>query len=467
MKVRAIVLTLIIALLASFGVFAQEEGDTIADIVVASATDDTPEFTILLAAVQAADPSVLEALSNPDADLTVFAPTDAAFAEMPGFVLDYLLANPALLTDMLLYHVVEGSVMSTDVLGLEDGAMIPTLQGSELTLNLDLDNMSVKLDNAQVVLDMIDIEASNGVIHVIDSVLVPPVELPEVDPLAVTDNIVVAGSSTVFPVTSRMADLFNQDGFAGTITVDSVGTGAGFERFCVNAETDISNASRPIKQEEIDACAQNGRTAFPLYVAIDALAVVVDQSNDFAYDLTLEQLAAIYSGEVTAWNEINPEWPAETIRVSSPGSDSGTYDYFVEEVLDGDEALIQSVPGIQFSENDNVLVNNVVGDPYAIAYFGFAYYQENQGSLRVLNIEGIEPNEETGSTFTYPLSRPLFIYSAPEIIREKPQVGAFLVYYLQNVESQLGGGEGEIGYIPTNAFDARRDALYLLAALGE
>jgi phosphate binding protein len=295
----------------------------------------------------------------------------------------------------------------------------------------------------------------------------PPLPLPEVDPLAVSGNIIAAGSSTVFPVTERMADLFNQDGFSGTITVDSVGTGAGFERFCVNAETDISNASRPINQEEIDACAANNRAPIPFYIGIDALAISVSAENDFVDSLTLEQLAQVFSGgNGVTWADINPDWPAEPIQLFSPGTDSGTFDYFVEEVFDENTDPILNAPGIQLSEDDNVLVQGVMGSPYSIGYFGFAYYQENQDTLRAVAIEGVTPSEETGSSGAYPLSRPLFIYSDPGIMREKPQVAAFINYYINNVASQLGTAEGQIGYISVPEGVKNANSVLWLAAAG-
>jgi phosphate transport system substrate-binding protein len=295
----------------------------------------------------------------------------------------------------------------------------------------------------------------------------PAFELPEVDPLAESGDIIIAGSSTVFPVTERMADLFNQDGFSGTMTVDSVGTGAGFERFCVNAETDISNASRPINQEEVDACATNNRTPLPFYIGIDALAIAVNAENDFLDNLTLEQLAQVFStGTGGTWADINPDWPAEPIQLFSPGTDSGTFDYFVEAVFDEDTEPILNAPGIQLSEDDNVLVQGVLGSPYAIGYFGFAYYQENQDTLRAVAIEGVEPSVETGSSGAYPLSRPLFIYSDATIMQEKPQVAAFINYYITNVGAQLGTGEGQIGYIPVPEGTHNLNSLLFLAATG-
>lgn len=439
----------ILLLVATFSSVAAQDG-TIVDVAAGS-----EDFSTLVSLVQAA--GLAETLAG-EGPFTVFAPTNEAFAALPQPVIDYLGSNTELLTRVLTYHVVPAAVMSADASTI----MAASVEGSEL--NIVVDDMGVHVDNATVV--TADIAASNGVIHAIDTVLIPPITLPEVDPLAVTENIVVAGSSTVFPVTERMADLFNQDGFGGTITVDSIGTGAGFERFCPNAETDISNASRPIRAEEVEACQANGREPLGFYIAIDALAIAVSQENDFLTGLTEAQIAQIFSGELATWDQVDPSYPAETIRLFSPGSDSGTYDYFVEHIYDEDETPIQNAPGIQFSEDDNVLVQGIQGSPYAIAYFGFAYYQENLDTLRAIPVEGVEANEETGTSGEYPMSRPLFIYSAPSIMQEKPQVAAFINYYLQNVNAQLGTGSDQIGYIPTNEYIQRQNALFWLAGTG-
>jgi phosphate transport system substrate-binding protein len=469
LKLRNIVLVFVLTLLTLSGVMAQDAteeaseemmaGGTIADVVAGD-----PQFSTLLSLVQAA--GLAEVLSSPDAQYTVFAPTNEAFELVPQFVLDYLGANPELLTRVLTYHVVEGAVMSSDITesmmapSMEMGAVGGDMMGSELTVTVT--NAGIKVDRANVV--AADIQASNGVIHAIDSILVPPVaELPAVDPLAVTGDIVAAGSSTVYPLTQRMADEFIAAGFSGNITVESVGTGGGGERFCVNVETDLWNASRPANEEEATACESNGRELVEFIVATDALAVVVSAENDFVQDLTLEQLAQIYSGEATTWADVDPSFPAEAIQLYSPGTDSGTYDYFVEAVFDGDEEPIQTAAP-NFSEDDNVLVTGVEGSPYAIGYFGFAYFQENEGGLRAVNIEGVEPNEETGATGEYALSRPLFIYSAPSVMTEKPQVAAFINFYLQNANGQLGGGADQIGYIPVEQYVTNINALFFQAA---
>jgi phosphate binding protein len=271
------------------------------------------------------------------------------------------------------------------------------------------------------------------------------VELPEVDPSTLTGDIISAGSSTVFPLSEAIAELFTQEGYTGKPTIDSVGTGAGFERFCTAAETDIANASRPIKDTEAEACKAKGREPVEFRVGTDALAVVVSAQNTFVSDLTEDQLANIYSGTLKLWSDVDPSFPAEPIKLYSPGTDSGTFDYFVEHLYKKDKTLILGA-NPQLSENDNVLVKGVEGDQYAIGYFGYAYFNENKGTLKALKIDGVEPNETTAEDGSYPLSRPLFIYSAKNILAEKPQVAAFINFYLTNVNDVIG----DVGYFPAS-----------------
>lgn len=281
-------------------------------------------------------------------------------------------------------------------------------------------------------------------------------ELPEVDPGTVTGDIVTAGSSTVFPLSQAMVERFASEGYTGNITIDSIGTGAGFERFCTAGETDIANASRPIKESEIENCAKIGRTPIEFRVGTDALSVVVSSANDFVSDLSIEQLAAIFGGDAKTWADVNPAWPAEAIQLFSPGSDSGTYDYFVEVVFESDDTKLQA-SGAQFSENDNVLVQGIEASPYAIGYFGYAYFQANSGELKALSVNGVAPNETSAEDGSYPLSRPLFLYSDANIIKEKPQVAAFLNFYLSYVNDEIL----EVGYFPASeqALSASKHAL--------
>ena len=270
--------------------------------------------------------------------------------------------------------------------------------------------------------------------------------LPEVNPLEVTGDIISAGSSTVFPLSEAMAERFKDEGYPDNITIDSIGSGAGFERFCVAGESDISNASRPIKDSERESCAAVNRIPIEFRVGTDALAVTVSKDNDFVDNLTLEQLAIAFSS-ATTWADVNPDWPAEPIQRFSPGTDSGTFDYFVEEVFDKDKEPILSADAIQLSEDDNVLVQGVTGSPYAIGYFGYAYYQENVDTLKIVAINGVEASAENVDNASYPLARPLYIYSDAGIMAERPQVAAFINFYLTYVNEEIE----RVGYFPAEA----------------
>ena len=297
-----------------------------------------------------------------------------------------------------------------------------------------------------------------------------PTAAPTEDPMAmyapdaVEGDIITAGSSTVFPLSERMAELFGNEGYTGNLTVDSIGSGAGFERFCKTGEIDVANASRAIKDSEVELCAAlaTPRTPIAFRVGTDALTVVVSAENDFVTTLTKEQLGKIFSGQITKWNEVDASFPAEAILVYGPGADSGTFDYFNEavvaplylnaegkaDVAAGEEAML-GLEGAQFSEDDNVLVQGVEGSPYAIGYFGFAYFSENSGALKAVAVEGVEPSQATVDDGSYPISRPLFLYSDATILKEKPQVAAFIYFYLSNVNDNIS----DVGYFPAPEAD--------------
>jgi len=294
----------------------------------------------------------------------------------------------------------------------------------------------------QVQEDTVQVEVTGEVETVTEEV----VGLPMVDPLAVSGDVVTAGSSTVFPLAERMAERFQDEGFAGNITIDSIGSGAGFERFCVEGESDVSNASRPIKESEIESCRAIGRDPIEFRVGTDALAVTVSQENEFLTNVTLEQLAQIFS-TASIWSDVDSSWPAEPILRYIPGTDSGTFDYFVEEIFDEDEGPILATANLEMSEDDNVLVQGIIGSPYAIGFFGYAYYQENQDTLNVLSIEGVEPTADSVDAGTYPLARPLFIYSTANIMAEKPQVSAYINFFLTYVNEEIV----DVGYFPASA----------------
>ena len=217
--------------------------------------------------------------------------------------------------------------------------------------------------------------------------------LPGVNPLKVEGDIITAGSSTVFPLSEAMAERFKDEGYRFNITVDSIGSGAGFERFTVAGETDISNASRPIKEKEIAAAKEIGRDPIEFRVGTDALAVTVSKSNTFVTDVTKDELAQIFTAD--KWSDVRADWPNEKILKFIPGTDSGTFDYFVEKIFKKDAAQLLGTSNLQMSEDDNILVQGISESPYGIGFFGYAYYMENKNILNVLNIGGVEPTDRT------------------------------------------------------------------------
>ena len=280
-------------------------------------------------------------------------------------------------------------------------------------------------------------------------------ELPEVDPLSLSGDVVTAGSSTVFPLAEVIAERFQDEGYSGNITIDSIGSGAGFERFCVAGETDVSNASRAIKDSEIESCESIGREPIEFRVGTDAVAVTVSTENDFIDGVSLEELPLLF-GSAETWSDVNPSWPAEPILRYIPGTDSGTFDFFVEEVFDEEEEPILTASNTQLSEDDNVLVQGIQGSPYAVGFFGYAYYIENQDSLKILSLDGVSPSLATVETGEYPLARPLFIYSDASIMQSKPQVAGYINFFLTFVNEEIG----DVGYFPASdqALDESKQA---------
>jgi phosphate transport system substrate-binding protein len=248
-------------------------------------------------------------------------------------------------------------------------------------------------------------------------------------------RIAADGSSTVGPFTTAAAERFQNDNPDVQVTVGVSGTGGGFERFC-RGETDLSNASRAIKDdEEVPLCEQNGVEFVEFQVANDALTVVVNPENDWATCLTVEQLKMIWEpgSKVGNWNQVDPSFPDQELKLFGAGTDSGTFDYFTGEI-NGEEGASRS--DYSATEDDNVTVQGVGGDKGALGYFGFSYFEENQDSLKALEIDGgggcVTPSVENAQNGTYkPLARPLFVY-AKKASFSRPEVAAFVRYMIDN-----------------------------------
>lgn len=244
--------------------------------------------------------------------------------------------------------------------------------------------------------------------------------------------ISVEGSSTVQPITQDVAGAFREENPDVNITVGGSGTGDGFEAFC-RGETQISDASRPIKVREALACDQNGVEFIEVPVAQDGVTIVVNPRNDFVENTTLEELRTLWGpgadGRVNTWNQVRPEWPEEEISLYGPGPESGTFDFFTSRV-NGEEG--ESRADYQASEDDNVLVQGISTDPNALGYFGFGYFEENQQRLKALTVNDIAPTAETINSGEYPLSRPLFIYVSNQALQENPVLEEFVSFYLDD-----------------------------------
>lgn len=267
-------------------------------------------------------------------------------------------------------------------------------------------------------------------------------------------EILIDGSSTVFPVTSAAAEDFRIDNPNVQIPVGISGTGGGFKKFAAG-EIAISDASRPIKDTERELAMTNGIEFIELEVAYDGLSVMVNPDNDFASCLTTEELKMIWEPEssVTTWQDVRGEWPDEEIVLYGPDADSGTFDYFTEEIV-GDTGLIRQdfYPAV----DDNVLVQGISGDRYALGYFGYAYYAANTDKLKLVSVDAgdgcVTPTETTINDGSYsPLSRPLYIYVSIAAL-ERPEVTAFVRYFLQNGD-QLASSAGYVG-LPQAQYDA-------------
>ena len=271
--------------------------------------------------------------------------------------------------------------------------------------------------------------------------------------LAAEKIIKIDGSSTVYPITEAMAEEF-QKATKTNVTVGESGTGAGFKKFC-RGETDISNASRPILQKEMDACKDAGIQYIELPVAFDALTVVVNPKNDYVKSLSVAELNAIWKSgsSVKNWKQVNPAYPDKALALYGPGTASGTFDYFTEAI---NGKAKSSRTDYTPSEDDNVLVQGVSGNAGGLAYFGYAYYEENKDKLRAVPISAkagspaVMPSPEAVKDGTYqPLSRPLFIYVNATAAAFKPEVKAFVNFYLENAPKLVA----EVKYVPLPADD--------------
>ncbi len=265
-------------------------------------------------------------------------------------------------------------------------------------------------------------------------------------PKYLSGSIYIDGSSTVYPVTEYIASLYMDEYPDVNVYVGISGTGGGFKRF-VTGETDINDASRPIKESEVVKASENSVEYVVIPVAIDGLAVVVNKDNEWVDYLTIDELKMIWepNSNVTKWSDIRPEWPDEPIKLFGPGPDSGTFDFFTEHVVG--EAGASRIDYVA-SEDDNFIVQGVANDKYALGYFGYAYYIENKDKLKAVPIDAgdgpVAPTEENVISFKYPLSRVLYLYVNKKHLEEKPELKSFILFYLTHAYDAAK----YVGYVP-------------------
>ena len=268
-------------------------------------------------------------------------------------------------------------------------------------------------------------------------------------------EVIMDGSSTVFPIMEAVAEEYMAEQPDVKVSVGSSGTGGGFKKF-IAGETDLSNASRPVKDEESALLDEKGVKYTEMKLAFDGISIVVNKDNEFIDKMTVDELKKLWvdNGSVKKWSDIRPEWPKEEIKFYSPGTDSVTYDYFNEVILE-EKPMVENAT---LSEDDNVLVQGVEGDKNAIGFFGFAYYAENKDKLKVVSIDNgkgaVEPTHETIKSGEYaPLSRPLYTYVSNKSVAEKEQVADYTQFVIENA----GELSEEVGYVSLPEEEYKKD----------
>ncbi len=290
-----------------------------------------------------------------------------------------------------------------------------------------------------------------------------PADAPAAEAEPLSGTIDIDGSSTVAPLTDAIAEEFAAVEADVVVNLGVSGTGGGFERFCGTGDTQFSNASRPIKQEEADLCAQNGIEFTEIRVGTDALTMVTStETPDTVACLTTDEVVRIFGPEgVATWDQVNPAFPAVALQIFAPGSDSGTYDFMLGDVLD----LEESRQDYNASEDDNIIAQGISGTAGSWGFFGFAYYVSQPDAFRALEYDAgdgcVAPSVETAQDLSYGMTRPLFIYVRNDALAD-PAVAAFATFYLDTVNSVIE----EVGYIPATDDELAAARAALTAAIG-
>lgn len=284
----------------------------------------------------------------------------------------------------------------------------------------------------------------------------PSVPLPTIDPLEVDEDVTVGGSATVYPITRRMYRRFVREGYAGIMKIERVGTREGFRLLCSVGTADIVNAGRNVLPSEVDLCASISREPIPFAIGQAAVTLFVHPTNDFVDSVTPAQISTIFTS--TLWSDVNPQWPAEPIQHLLPRADSDEFAAFVRLVMDGDGDALRNAPNTTLLDTNSELIQAFTGNPYAVSFAShMLLLQDNEDFLRPLAIDGQLPDAETVRTGSYPLVFPLYLYTDAGILRGKPQVAAFVNFYLNHINEEIR----EVGYFAADvaALDMARTRL--------
>ncbi len=258
--------------------------------------------------------------------------------------------------------------------------------------------------------------------------------LPLVDPAEITGDLTGAGSTALAPLTERLAERFQEEGFSGQITLDIQDTASGLERFCTG-EADFALASRPIESAEAERCTQNGRTPLEFPVTLDAVVVIISDANTFADQLSLKEAVMAFSTAVT-WRDVRSDWPADPIQRFTPPPTSATWAFFAQHLFPNNEAVLRNASQLTPVTDPHTLIQRVAASPSAVGFLSYAQVQNDQDQILVLPLAGIDPWTPTVVSGQYPLSRTLYLYTDPGVMHLKPQVAAFVNYYLTYVNEE-------------------------------
>ncbi len=266
--------------------------------------------------------------------------------------------------------------------------------------------------------------------------------LPEIDPLEVTGDVSTYGSSTVMPLVRTLYRRFIREGYPGVMAINEVGTGLGLELYCTTGEIDIASASRKITANEREACAKIDRAPIEFLIGVDALSIVVNVENDFVQDVTIDEVRTLFTAR--RWSDVRPEWPNQPIERFIPNENSGTFNFFVDNVFDGDTITLLDAQNTESNSTPELVAQNVGNSSFGLGFVGHAFFKRNNDALKIVAIDGNIPSKRSVTNETYPLIRPLYLYSDLHIISEKPQVRAYLNFFLNHVNEEIDS----IGYFP-------------------